>query len=88
MAYEPRREVVKEHEFEEQLAALIRDAEAADDYTAAAEYLLARDPQSGVPASRDQSIWQLLLPPIGGQSVAVFYTFDEHAVTLLAIVAF
>ena len=32
----PRLEIIHEHEFEEQLAALIPDAEEADDFTAAA----------------------------------------------------
>ena len=37
---EPRRSIVREHEFEEQLDALVCNAEEADEYVNAAEYLL------------------------------------------------
>ena len=84
----PRREVSREHEFEEQLAALIPDAEGADEFTAGAEDLLARKPESGLPASRDGSIWQLPMCPVRGRRVSLFYSFDKSAVVLLAILAF
>lgn len=44
---EPRRSVVREHEFEEQLSAIIVDAEEADGFVAGAENLLSRDPEIG-----------------------------------------
>ena len=49
----PRRSVVREEEFEEQLRALIPDAEEADDFTMAAESILSEDPEVGLPVSRD-----------------------------------
>lgn len=88
MPDQPRREVVREHEFEEQLHALIGDAETADEFTAGAEDLLAREPDSGVPASRDNSIWQLAMAPVRGRRVALYYSFDESAVVFLAILSF
>ena len=84
----PRLEIIHEHEFEEQLAALIPDAEEADDFTAAAEDLLSRDPRSGFVASLKLGIWILPMFPIRGRQVTLYYTFDERAVTLLSIVAF
>ena len=84
----PRLEIIHEHEFEEQLAALIPGFEQADEFTAAAEDLLSRLPHSGLPASRDGSIWGLPMSPVGGRQVTLYYSFDEHSVTLLSIVPF
>lgn len=84
----PSREVIHEHEFEEQLARLIPNWEEADDFTAAAEYLLAREPRAGLPVSDDGTIWYLPMAPVGGRSISIFYKFDERAVTLLSIIAY
>ena len=84
----PRLEIIHEHEFEEQLAALVPDVERADEFTAAAEDLLSRLPRSGLPASRDGSVWGLPMSPLGGRQVTLYYTIDENSVTLLSIVAF
>ena len=84
----PRLDIIHEHEFEEQLAALIPDEEWADDFTAAAEDLLSREPQSGRLASPKLGIWALPMFPVRGRQVTLYYTFDECAVTLLSIVAF
>lgn len=88
MPYEPHRNVVREHLFDEQLSALIRDGEDADEFTAAAETVLARDPFYGSPVAAGSAVWQLPMPPIDARSVSIFYTFDEQTVTLLAIIAF
>lgn len=79
------RNVVREHLFEDSLAALIPDAIAADDFVAASEWLLARDPEIGVAVRGGSPVWALPLPPINGQQVALYYTFDETTVNLLAV---
>jgi hypothetical protein len=83
----PMREVIREADFEEQVAALIPDIEKADLFMAAAEELLAREPRDGLPASKDGSVWYLPMSPIRGKTVALYYTFDVTAVTLIAITA-
>lgn len=85
MAELPEFQVIKEHEFEEQLRALIANYEDADTFTAAAEEVLARDPRVGLPVEGD--IWFLPMSPIGGRNVSLYYTFDSATVVLLAIVA-
>jgi hypothetical protein len=82
------REIIHEHEFEEQLGVLIGDAEAAEEFVAAAKTVLACQPKEGMPATADSSIWSLAMPPIDGRTVTLYYTFDDRTVTLPAIVAF
>jgi len=67
------------------LADLIADPVAADEYTHAAEAVLAHDAEIGL--QTDGDIWTLALAPVGGKTVMVFYTFDARAVLLLAIEA-
>ena len=87
MSDQPRLEIIREHEFEEQSRALIIDTEDADEFTAGAEDLLSREPESGVPASRDGSIWFLPMAPVRSRRVSLFYTFDETTVVFLSILA-
>jgi hypothetical protein len=42
-----------------------------------------RDPQIGSPV--DDGIWFLPMAPIGRVQVALYYTFDDSTVTLVAI---
>jgi len=81
----PRRNIVREQEFEEQLIALLVNEEEADQFTEAAEILLATYPDAGLPASKDGSIWYLPMNTVRGNRVSLFYTFDENAVVFLAI---
>jgi hypothetical protein len=81
-----RRSIVREPLFEDSLAALIRDPESADDYTAAAEDLLSREPESGRPFQG--GVWMLPMSPIRGKTVYLYYTFDDETVTFIAIAAF
>jgi hypothetical protein len=81
----PLREIVREHEFEEQLERLLVDMEEADDFTMGAEFVLAHDPLSGTPVNSDASIWMLPMCPVSGRQVSLYYTFDERTVTFLAI---
>jgi hypothetical protein len=84
----PPREIIREHEFDEQLHALIPDVEAADEFTAAAEVLLARHPADGTPATANESIWYLPMAPVRGRRVSLFYSFDERAVYFLALLPY
>lgn len=79
------RQVIRERSFERELRALIRDAREADDFVEAAEFILARDPEIGSPLGR--GIWFLPMAPIGKAQPALYYTFDDSTVTLLAIVS-
>ena len=78
------REVVREHRFERDLRALVRQAIPADRFVEAAEYLLARDPLIGSPTD-DVNVWFLPMAPIAGQQIALYYAFDDSTVWLLAI---
>lgn len=64
---------------------LLVDMEEADDFTAAAEFLLAEDPRRGMPASEDGRIWYLPMMPVRGRRVSLFYSFDETSVFFLAM---
>ena len=81
----PSRSVVREHLFEERLARLVPDPEVADEYVAAAEWLLALDAELGFPVRPGSAVWTLPMPPVDGEQVALFYTFDAEAVRLLAV---
>jgi hypothetical protein len=52
MAKSPR-SVIREHHFEKDLAEIIGDVEAADDFAAGAEWLLAQNPEIGFPIAED-----------------------------------
>ncbi len=77
------RQVIRERSFERQLCALIEDAREADVFVESAEFILARDPKIGSPV--DDDIWFLPMAPVGTAQVALYYTFDDSTVTLLAI---
>jgi hypothetical protein len=62
MPDEALREIIREHEFEEQLERLLVNMEEVDDFTLGAEFVLAREPRDGVPASEDGSIWASHVP--------------------------
>ena len=77
------RQVIRQRSFERQLRELIEDAREADDFVEGAEFVLARDPEAGSPL--DDEIWFLPMAPIRGAQVALYYTFDDSTVRLLAI---
>jgi hypothetical protein len=77
------RQVIRERLFERGLRRLIREAREADEFVEAAEFVLARDPEIGLPM--DDGIWFLPMAPIGKAEVALYYTFDDLTVTLMAI---
>jgi hypothetical protein len=74
---------VREHSFERQLRALVRQAIPADPFVEGAEYLLARDPLIG--STDDPNVWFLPMAPIGEKQVALYYAFDNATIWLLGI---
>ena len=83
------RSIVREHEFEEQLDALICNVGEADEFVAAAEDILSKDPALGtLVADTPHEIWKLPMAPVRGRSVALFYTFNESTVVFLYVVAY
>ena len=78
------RQVIREHRFERELRALIRDAIPADQFVEAAEYLLARDPLVGTPTD-DLLVWALPMAPVGNAQIVLYYAFDNSTVWLLSI---
>ncbi|MEI9896630.1 MAG: hypothetical protein WDN28_22910 [Chthoniobacter sp.] len=85
MADLPSRIVIREEAFEDELHVLIRNPELADDYTAAAEMILATDATAGVPFSDDLEVWTFPLAPVNGKTVWLLYSFDAEAVVLLSL---
>lgn len=81
---QPFREVIRDHRFERNLRALIREAVPADRFVEAAESLLARDPLIGSPTD-DERVWFLPMAPVEGKQVALYDAFDDSRVWLLAI---
>ena len=76
--------VVREHRFEKELRALIRDAIRADEFVEGAEFVLARDPRKGVEIPGTQ-IWFMPMALIGNDQITLYYTFNETTVWLLSI---
>ncbi|HEX8694362.1 MAG TPA: hypothetical protein VF746_18215 [Longimicrobium sp.] len=85
MASEPPRklrEIVREHRFESDVAAILVDAEAADDALAALEWRLARHPEEGSPLHRLRDLDHEVRAGTRAPTLTVFYTFDEERVYL------
>jgi hypothetical protein len=79
----PRRQVIREHNFERELTALIADARAADDFVEAAEFVLARDPLAGQALA--SPVWALPMPLVGSEQIVLYYAFDDSTVWLISI---
>ena len=79
------RSVVREHLFEDGLRELIPDRIAADEFTNAAELVLARDPLIGEPIALGSSVWGLPMATVRNEQVTLYYTFSETTVFFLAI---
>jgi hypothetical protein len=84
----PRRGIIREHEFEDQLYRLIPNFEEADEFVNGAEYTLAMNPECGMPATKDGSVWYLPMCPVRGRRVSLFYDFDGQTVNFLAILPY
>lgn len=85
MAGLPWRTVIRSDAFEDELRLLIPDAEMADEYTAAAETVLASNPAAGMPFPDFPEVWALPMAPVGDDAVWLLYSFDEEAVVFLGI---
>ena len=85
---EPRRSIIREHQFEDELRALISDAERADWFVAAAEYSLSTNPHLGLQLAPDSRVWFLPMATIGDRQISLYYTFDGSKVSFLSIRAF
>jgi hypothetical protein len=86
---EPRRSIVREPEFEDDLSLLIEDVEAADEFLQAAEYVLSADPTTGTRADPGPpELWVLPMAPLWGADVWLTYTFDASTVYFLSIHVF
>lgn len=81
----PLRKVVREHLFEESLATLFADPIVADEYLAAAEWVLAFDPLIGFPVNEGSAVWLLPMQPLKNRQISLYYTFDSSTVRLLLI---
>lgn len=79
------RQVIREHRFERELRLLIRDPREADEYVEAAEFVLARDPQTGQRIALNSSVWALPMAVVRGKQLVLYYTFDTSTVRLLSI---
>lgn len=78
------RHVIREHRFERELRGLIRDAQSADAFVEAAEFVLARDPLAGQ-ETVNPPIWALPMPLVDQGQIVLYYMFDESSVWLLSI---
>ena len=79
----PPRSIIREEAFDDELRVLLPDEEEADEYTAAAEDLLSREPEMGVPT--EVGVWALPMQPVENEAVWLLYTFDESAVIFLGL---
>ena len=84
----PPRVIIRESEFEEQLARLIPYEPDADEFTMAAEDTLTHEPEIGMPLSKDGEIRILPMPPVRGIRVSLYYSFDDQTVVFRSILAF
>ena len=85
----PQRSIIREHEFEEQLDALICNAEEADEFVAAAEEVLSHAPTMGtLVADSPREIWRLPMAPVRDRAVMLYYSFNEQFVIFLYVVAY
>ena len=79
------RRIIREHHFENDLAALIGDFAEADDFVEGAEWLLTQNPKVGLPTNEGSDVWFLPMAPIDGEQVTLYYTFDDSTVWLISI---
>jgi len=86
MSEERLREVIREPAFEDELHVLIsRNPREADEFIEGAEYILARNPESGIMALDAPPLWFMPMAAAGGKQVTLYYTFDETSVLFVGI---
>ena len=81
----PLRSVIREHHFEKDLAELIGDFAEADAFVEGADWLLAQNPEIGLPTNEGSAVWVLPMAPVDDEQVALFYAFDDSTVWLISI---
>jgi hypothetical protein len=92
MLPEKLREIVEEHRFVVELAALLPNARRADEFINGAKWVLGRDPFKGKRIGTS-SVWFLPMEeipktdesPPGILPVVLYYTFDDDYVNFLSI---
>ncbi len=78
------RTVIREHRFEEELAAIEPNARLADQAACGLEDVLSRRPTRGVPLGPDP-LWATPIYTLG-PNLLVYYEFDDDTVTLISII--
>jgi hypothetical protein len=86
MLPEKMREIVEEHRFADELAALIRRARRADEFIDGAKWVLSRDPTKGKRIGSSH-VWFLATEEIpqteegvpGILPIILYYTFDDDS---------
>lgn len=80
------RTVIRERDFEDHLAVIVKEFPRAGQFVEGAEWVLSRDPLFGFQVALESPVWFLpiqevtTIPPIH-----VYYTFDDDHVWLLEI---
>jgi hypothetical protein len=80
----PFRQLIEEHQFLEELRAIVGNARRADEFVDGARWVLQRDPTVGVRISKH--VW--FYPVVVSNSldaVVLYYTFDKEHVYFLSI---
>lgn len=79
------REIIEEHRFTLELAALFPKAQRADEFIDGAKWTLSRDPFSGRRIGNSH-VWFLSIEQIAGiLPIILYYTFDDDYVNFLSI---
>ena len=77
--------VVREHDFDDQLARIVGDPIRADEFVAVAVEVLSIDPTIGIQIDAADGLWSLPMAPVADRQVTLYYTFDSQEVLLLFI---
>ena len=78
------RTVIRDHRFEQELAALVPNAALADQAICGLEIVLSRTPRRGVPIG-PEPLWATPVYTLG-PDLLVYYEFDDDTVTLLSVI--
>jgi hypothetical protein len=79
------RTCVKEKRFERELAAIQPVAHLADELIAGVEFVLAREPRTGVQLAPKCPVWFIATDESEASRIGVFYAFNANEVILLSV---
>lgn len=80
------RSIVREFRFQHELERLEADVQRADEFTEAAEFVLARDPHEGQPVEPGGLVWAIPVNSVANMpAMVLYYTFNDQYVILLSI---